>query len=582
MGTTITDIMIRRVGRAAEDKVRAWANPNDMTAHPPAHDERAWDFIIEYDLPVNEPVSLDKSESIVTCKIQAKGTYANSKKSIQIELTNWNYMVKQPIPFFVVIVVFNEDDLDNPTAVFLVHIDKDYVEKVLKKLRGLTGDERRRLNEKTIVVNWSDENKLHPPYDLAIGKKIREYVGPSAEAYTMRKIGWLKQVGYDAFPLQGSISFHCPDGDKGKLYDQLADLGVGITNELRIEDIELNEFRFGISKPVELISASDAADLESISIALGPLPSLGTARITLNDLRNESMVTVACETYRASAVFKFLPKEKDKCRLVSPFISFVLEPPRDSRPSHGHIRFHVTIPDAATITVSDLNRATKALELLRQEQKNGLEITFDYSGLNRKGCDVMREANSVRIPLGPYIMEFPPRQESLLTLTRHVKVICSNFEIDDQTEVRLDELSKQAEQLSFMYNLLQGIIDETQGASISFINNSGKDVRVERAAVLVAVGVFIGKHLLIVVAAMAGNCEVIPSNAEDSRVNIHINQPKIHILAKRQILLRSKESYPLLPLLEVSRKELFDKGYDVIFDANAGTAWGKDPPDEGR
>ena len=568
--STITPEMIRKVGVAAEDKVRGWANPGSMTAHPPSIDERGWDFIFEYDIGANDSVSMDKSEFIATCKIQAKGTYDDSG-SVEIALSNWKYMVTQSLPFFVAVVVFGLNDIENPTAVYLIHIDKDYVEKVLRRLRELD-IKSSQLNKKVLVLNWNQSHRLQSPFGASMGKKIREYIGPSAEAYLLKKIGWLKQVGYDDFPINGSISFHCPDDTLEKSYDQLADLAVGILEELPIDQIEMNETRFGISKPISLLSSAELPDLESTSIKLDPLPTLGTTRVTIGDIRNESLTSIKCDTYMASAVFKFLPPNKNKCRLVSPFITFVMKPPSDPNAGHAHIRITVKIPEAVTLTLCDLARTTKALEILLKEQGNGLMVRFDFSEQSHRARD--GRPDFMRVPLGPYSMNFPAKTDSLLTLAQQIRLVSSSFQLDDQIQVSLDKLLKQSERLGFMCRLLQGVSEKPEVISVSFEkNNKSDDVQHKRTAILATVGVMFGKQLLIVVSAIGGLSELATIHGEEGRECLLIKDTRNQILKKFQIILEKDENYSTLPLLEASRAELFSNGYEIVFEFNTGKAW---------
>lgn len=549
---------VEQIGEAAENKARDWLGLSRITAHRPERDKRGWDFILEYDLNSEKP--LEQAEPVVTCKLQVKGT-VDDEGWINIKLSNWNKMVKQPFPFFVLVIVFSKTDLEVVNAAYLIHIDEGYVSQVLKRLRGLSRDERNKLHEKKLRVNWNEENKLDPrQYGTSIGRKIRDYVGPSAESYVVQKLKWIKSSGYGDRPIQGHIVFHNPDDDLSKLYGQLADLAIGTIKEIPIESMAMDEVRFGIPKPIKMLpKLPDGTELEQVSISIDQLPSICDTQVTLSDLRHETMVSVMCKTFRASAIFPFLHKDHEKFKLVSPFITFIMEPPATPQSQRARIGVSVKISDSENMSLENFLKSTKAVKLLRNERQNGLLLTFEFD-----------ENSHLTTPIGAYNFDFPPNTDALLSLSEHVGFLYRHFELDSRAEVTLAWLSNQAKQLETLYLMLKPMAMKSESLEVKFTNKNRSSGAGKKTACIISGMATVGRYLLCAVGMVTGKSEVIQDEATKDCEVLRISEPSYEVIKQYQKLMHDGENYSIEPLLNECTEELLKREFDIVLSLATG------------
>jgi hypothetical protein len=86
------------IGKLGEYTLATWASQVDMGCNPSTDDRKGWDFILEFDNQKPEKF-LDKKPASYSSFIQVKTT-STSKTSIPVKLSNWERMVKNPLPSF--------------------------------------------------------------------------------------------------------------------------------------------------------------------------------------------------------------------------------------------------------------------------------------------------------------------------------------------------------------------------------------------------------------------------------------------------------------------------------------------------
>lgn len=563
-----SDQLTDLIGEVAENKARDWLGLGRITAHRPERDKRGWDFLLEYDLTSKSGTLLERVEPIMTCKLQVKGT-TNDAGWVDIKLSNWDKMVKQPLPFFVLIIVFDKSDLEIVVASYLIHIGESYISQVLRRLRELSDSERSKLHEKTLRITWSDNDRLNAEhYGKSIGGRIREIVGPSAESYILKKIGWLKRAGYDNESMKGHIVFDYPDKDIQKFYSQLADLATGILKELPVSSIAMDEVRFGIPKPIKMLPVVDVSSVEKISISIEPIPSVGETTVTLSDRHRESLVSVTCQTYRASAIFRFLPANKEKIRLVSPFITFVFEPPTEQDLEHAKIQFSIQIPTTEKMGLETYLKSAKALKLLQSERNDGLWLDIGF----KSQVAVLEPAptHPMSAFIGPYNFPLPDDTDQVLSMAEHVGYLFREFQLDSHLEVRLNTLLKQSGQLMALYVMLKPGIMKPTDLGVSYSNKTKQSCDGKKTACIVSAMALIGNQLLVGVGVVAGTSEIIAEESSESIEVLRISNPSYQFIRKVQKVMHEGESYSIDPLIDECMSSLLGQDYDVVLNSADG------------
>ena len=93
------------IGKIGENYLNSLATKGGITCNPSIEDRKGWDFILEFDTEnINLP---DKNASHYMCFIQVKTT-RGKKIGTQMKLSNWDYLIKRPIPTFIFYIMLNE------------------------------------------------------------------------------------------------------------------------------------------------------------------------------------------------------------------------------------------------------------------------------------------------------------------------------------------------------------------------------------------------------------------------------------------------------------------------------------------
>src|SRR5262245_7873859 len=122
------------IGKIGESLLNLWCSKAGMTANRSVEDSKGWDFLLQFSSVDASEKMRDKSDDEITAFVQVKAT-KNPKNQVYMKLSNWNSLVRNPVPAFVLYIVL--DTQDEPQKVYFVHIDEEYIEATLRELRSL-------------------------------------------------------------------------------------------------------------------------------------------------------------------------------------------------------------------------------------------------------------------------------------------------------------------------------------------------------------------------------------------------------------------------------------------------------------
>ncbi len=274
------------LGKVGEKHVSVWASQVGISVNRVSGDEHGWDFLLE--LPrahaVQGGISLDLLPSDLKCFMQVK-TLSSDEGRSRIKLSNWQRMVTDPNPWFILIVILNE--INEPSSAFLIHVDEGVVARVLKRLREIPEDADATLNKHYLEVVWGTGNRLDKPHGKALQSALKYHIGDNLKAYLSRKITWTESVGFDDQPQHVKATFRAPSADEAN--ETLTDLLVGLRNEIPFSAIETTEVRFDIPKLV------DAAGEGTLSI--DSRPSDAQTRMIMRKSDLSEVIELECETF---------------------------------------------------------------------------------------------------------------------------------------------------------------------------------------------------------------------------------------------------------------------------------------------
>src|SRR4051812_46018123 len=120
----------RHLGRLGETTLEQWCAQVGISANRAHEDRTGWDFLLEFPrVHAAASMPLDKAHEPWQCLVQVKAT-DGARKSRAVKLSNWLRLTKTPLPSFFLILEF--DGGNSCTAAYLVHLDKAWVEVVLR------------------------------------------------------------------------------------------------------------------------------------------------------------------------------------------------------------------------------------------------------------------------------------------------------------------------------------------------------------------------------------------------------------------------------------------------------------------
>ncbi|MCC0000637.1 MAG: hypothetical protein H6870_16940 [Methylobacteriaceae bacterium] len=233
----------RQLGRLGENFFERQCLDSHLSATPPKHDERGWDWFVEFPRNQLPAVFLDSQPPPLKILCQIKATDNFDDRRLSMKLSNFLHLTQTILPAFVVIYEFGGSNA--PTKMYLCHFGLEWIAQTLKKVRqseALGGANLHR-QSMVFVADAAEEVLLGSP----LADAVKSIIGTDASAYSAKKAEWLRTVGYESGAFQFSLSGAVPVSD---FID--ATLGLG---DLKVEGIEISSLRFGIPLSVEKFSA---------------------------------------------------------------------------------------------------------------------------------------------------------------------------------------------------------------------------------------------------------------------------------------------------------------------------------------
>ncbi len=233
----------RNLGDLGESLLRSWSASVGATINPAIQDRRGWDFLIEF--PREEVPywpSLDSRPPEIQCLVQVKAT-ASKKSRRSIKVSNWERLVKSPLPTFFLVLKFSKSSNELEKA-YLIHVDEQWMSKVLHRLREESSSDCSGLSSKTIDLTWSDQDQIRPLNGAGFFQTVQHHVGDRLGDYSTKKANLLESLGE---PTTYQMTFSKTVESHRELVEEWVDLAIGLRNSIEVANLELKEnVRFGI------------------------------------------------------------------------------------------------------------------------------------------------------------------------------------------------------------------------------------------------------------------------------------------------------------------------------------------------
>lgn len=189
----------RDLGDLGEDALRTWCSQIGITCNKSTKDKEGWDYILEFEGGEKQSSTIDEKPPRYKCFLQVKAS-DNSTSNKSISLRNWEKMVNDNHPFFILRVEF--DGQINPQRAYLIHVDKELIGKALKRLREFSSDQAFLLKHKTLSYPRRNKDLLNDLEGLSLKEKLKSSIQGGMFNYSQWKARLVKTIGFESEELQ--------------------------------------------------------------------------------------------------------------------------------------------------------------------------------------------------------------------------------------------------------------------------------------------------------------------------------------------------------------------------------------------
>lgn len=293
------------IGDIGQDLFKYLSSRAKMTCNPSIDDKHGWDFIVEFSIS-NESDTYDKKNNHYKCLIQVKTTQKGNL-SVPIKLSNWDKMINHLLPFYIFLVVLDENE--ETKSIYLSEVDLKRMEKVLRTLRNNVDP---KLHNHDIYYSPEIDEKLDEISGLEIKERIIKSIGRDPLSYPEKKKQLLETLGYSEY---SNKLFFNVEQDLTKIIN----FSLGLEEKLDVRDIALHEdIRFG--KPSNIRHFDNGY--------LNITPQYKKVKIKF---RNKLLcVNLVGNLYRPDTIISELPKELLKFRLTFEYGDILIEPLKEN------------------------------------------------------------------------------------------------------------------------------------------------------------------------------------------------------------------------------------------------------------
>jgi len=525
----------RDLGSMGESAVEGWSHQCGIVPNRPRKDIKGWDLILEFPHiksanRIQHPLDIRPPE--ISCKIQVKSTDKQTGKIKSIKLSNWERLVKFPLPSFFVIIEF--DGKVDAQRAYLVHVGEYWIGKTLERLRDLEAGAGKPLHKCTMQLVYSESDMIDSPNGASLENAIRKHVGDDPQEYFMKKCEWIKNVGYDE--CRAKVHFTLPKMSYASTMETLVDFGIGVTKEINLNSLSFEDVRFGIPRPFH-------PDIEPVNpkITVGEVPPAGEADVVITGEEGSILFQDSFTYYSPANLFPFIPFEYWKLRFYSEIMSFILSM-KDNRVNMNLGLFQSDKP----IGISKLSKAANFIRHFTTSKNVTfkMEITINNSTLE----------------LNIHSSDFPPINDQLnniLSIIETAGVVFSGFDQFADIEVTPTELMSQSIPLMMM----KGFLDEEQVAHISSINDSKEDIDLTSLAFINCLYATFGKKVFVLSGYILGQGKI---NAEDEGFRVTIENGMGGCIKKQLISKNTFKKFFMDNFADESFKVLDEQGVKSV------------------
>lgn len=264
-------------------------------------DRFGWDCIIEFDQG-ESTLPPDLAPPGPAMLVQVKSSRSRERQC-RIKLSNALRYVQHPLPYFIVLVGF-QDGPEKP-AIYVKHIWKPLFEQILGAARQ-AHKEGVHLHRRQIVIKFDEEDRA----DNDAVKFMVETVDSFGHCYTKDKQAAVSATGYNDVVAVGNFTVG-PNVDP----HTLVDASLGLIDAIDVRSFQLSDTRFGLAGTVPIIEGKEGL------VSFRP-HKVAECTCVLRRKDTREQISFDGEVY--APTIPNLPREYWKLRITTPFLNIGL------------------------------------------------------------------------------------------------------------------------------------------------------------------------------------------------------------------------------------------------------------------
>lgn len=359
----------KRIGDAGEKEFDSLCAKARLVTNKAVIDEFAWDLQIEFPVTPKQTI-IDIHVPPLRCRVQVKTTTTNSR-SVGFKVSNLHLMATAHEPFFVALVVL-DDDLDMKDL-YLKHVWEDEIEQYLA-WAAETNQQGIKLNKITKSVSFTQKERIQDCDKHKLREAMEDAIGADLSRYIARKSELLTNAG------QPSKHLHFSMGEAQM--DAFLDVLLQLRESAPVGEVKASAKRFGVEFEQKLpIKGTEGAVIRVKEHS----PCI--VSLTFYENGSDDKILLPAKFHLVPAMPEVASRLPGS--LISALINFRLRPqPEDGRFSVDVIS---NIDYEVPYDFNDLLSAAKLLDLLMNHKSTAI---MEMCGTDERAEPVIAHINS--------------------------------------------------------------------------------------------------------------------------------------------------------------------------------------------
>ncbi len=466
------DHQMRDLGTMGESTFSLWCSQAGLIPNGSKIDRTGWDFYVEF--PSTSTKSPDDLHAAaLEYKVQVKSSDKRDRK-LQIKLSSLRRLATAQMPALFVFIEF--DDTDTAQRAFVVHVDLNLIERVLRRIHESEQVESRTdHNKRTLTINYGNDEELKPLNGQALKSKLESFAPAGMADYVAKKKAFLESIGFE----NGYAKFTFQTFGEENVRD-LIDVSLGIKRSVQVTGFSGYPTRFGITSKTPIVETSDG------HLEMPDLKPTASGVVRFREDRLSPALCFDCRLF-VSPLSNILPRQLVKFRVEGEGFDFKLSP------FAGEAQYNFALGPGSTLPVAELRDTLRLLFLIASSSKK-LYAEFSFSDFPVFEMSVNGQSEPFELSKELQALDFATE-------------ILNNFGVSDAS-VSLSDINRDKDAICQFHSVLNA------GANVFKVEfgveGSGFD-STKPVACISLTSVRIGRTVLGLILVVAGRVSALPS-----------------------------------------------------------------------